>query len=541
MAYPVVQGQGSLVEGLNNALLTPAWPTHQAGDIGLLIVETGQHPFELANAQGFKELPWSPQKDGSSNDSATTTLHAYWKRATGAAEPAPTLNAPVGTSFHARALILVIRGASPAGVPWDAGDGDDVGVASSAISFRDIDTVDNECLILHILTHSVDTLSAGVSGWTNPNLTDITEVLDDTSTIGGGSGIAIASGKKATSGSIGNTTATLSHTSRQARIVIAFSSAAEEEDKSPWRGKLGTPVDHASVNVSPAWPTHQAGDIGILIAHGGVAPTLAVAQGFAPVDGSPIMAGSGSSGIGLGVWWKRATSAAEAAPTVAFGTDHIRAMIFTIKGVAPAGTPINEATAEVTTVASSAVAFPSITTTTRDCLVLAILANSIDSFNDTIARAWTKGNLEGIAEWYDLNVTTVSGGGFQIPLGRKKSPGATGVLGATLNSASHQAKLVMALEGLAGETVNAEVGAFALSGKQASFLKHFHLDADVGAFALAAGGDVTFPTHQHFKLLAETGVFISSPSSATFSRRLVDWSKESAVVASWVKETPLED
>lgn len=537
MAFPVRQAIGAFVEKVNGGTISPAWPTHQAGDIGLLIIETSDYPVILATPAGFEHVPWSPQKDGSNGASSTSNLYVFWKRAASAAEASPVVPVPVGTSQHARAVIVTVRGCSAQGVPWDIGDGDIAAAATTSVTFRPLTTAYDDALIMHIVSNSISNLASQGSGWANANLANLSEWVDSNSNIGGGSGLTIITGQKAVPGNTGSTTGSLGVSSRQGRIVIAFTEEPQAVDKSPYRGLIGTDTQGAPGTISPPWPTHAAGDIGILVVEGGSAPALSVAQGFTQI-GASLMAGSGSSGTGLAVYWKRATGSSEPAPTVAEANDHTRAVIFTIKGAKPSGNPIHAFVDSITTVADGSISLPDLDTTTRDCLIVGVVTNSIDTTSDIVVNGWTKANLEGVAEIFDQNQSVVSGSGIAVAIGRMEDPGNTGNITANLSSASHQAKKVFAIEGLAGEVFLAETGEYTSIGNSSDFLQHYNFPAETGEFTLT-GFDADFPIHIHENIQAEVGVFQLLATEAIFRTRLVGWSKEVPLISDpWTKQAP---
>ena len=77
-------------------------------------------------------------------------------------------------------------------------------------------------LVVTIVANSSDTASARTSGWTNSNLTGLTESIDNNTNNGNGGGFGVATGVKATAGAYGTTTAALATSSVQARMSIAL-------------------------------------------------------------------------------------------------------------------------------------------------------------------------------------------------------------------------------------------------------------------------------------------------------------------------------
>jgi hypothetical protein len=87
---------------------------------------------------------------------------------------------------------------------------------------------------------------------------------------------------------------------------------------------VGTKAIAAADVVSPAWPTHLANDIGILAVEyeGGTNPPTPA--GWTAFSDSPVAYGGGA----MALFWRRAETASESAPTVGAGdNDHVVAGI----------------------------------------------------------------------------------------------------------------------------------------------------------------------------------------------------------------------
>lgn len=232
-AAPVFQAAGVKADG--SGAVSPAWPTHQSGDVALLIVETaGGEPATLSNAQGFASVTGSPR--GDNVDLGGTVLTVWWKRATTSSEPAPTV---ADSGNHTFAKIITFRGVIATGNPWDATAGSETeGSGSTTFSIPGSATSTANALVVAIVSSS-DLRNA--SGWTNADLVGLTERADEASTVGNNGSVAIATGIKVTAGTYGATTGTLTDSSRQARFSIALKAA----DNAPaWRKPLGERWQH---------------------------------------------------------------------------------------------------------------------------------------------------------------------------------------------------------------------------------------------------------------------------------------------------------
>lgn len=468
MAVPVVQAQGAFV-GSVSGTITPAWPAHAAGDIGLLIVQTADwfgkgltNRLLFNNINGFREVPGSPARDASSGGGEgpvpnavnnSTQISVFWKRAASGAETAPSL---LGSSDHQRACIITIRGANSVGNPIHKVAGF-IGpdTQSAAISIPGFTTVDADCLVLDILGR---TGGWTFTAWTNASLAALTQVLDSTdTTIGNGSGLTVMSGSKAVAGVVSATTATPSSPLFNSSIKLAITPTNAPADNTPYLANAGEIVESATVGISVPWPPHAAGDVALLIVESGAWPqTLSTPAGFVEISSSPQNSGSsGGTGSSLSVWWKRATTGAEASPTVAFitGAGRVKALILTFRGVVGSGNPWN-VTAGDAPAATNLIAIPGATTTKGNCLVVAI---GTHNFGNVYARSgfpqWVNADLEGMARFVDSGSAIVSSG-IMIGKGRKVAAGVYGSTTASnLLSSSPQGRISIALSPAANSLV----------------------------------------------------------------------------------------
>jgi hypothetical protein len=214
---PTYQAAGSAVSG--TAAITPTWPTHQSGDVALLIIESANQAISLSTPAGFVEVTNSPQGTGTAGGTAATRLAVYWKRAASSAEASPTV---ADSGDHQIARIITFRGVIASGNPWDVTAGNVASSASNSVSIPGATTTVANTLVVGIVANGTDTSTAGTSGWTNTNLTSLTERVDNNTNRGNGGGFGVATGLKATAGAYGTTTATLATSSVQGRMSIAL-------------------------------------------------------------------------------------------------------------------------------------------------------------------------------------------------------------------------------------------------------------------------------------------------------------------------------
>ncbi|MDP2397963.1 MAG: LamG domain-containing protein [Burkholderiales bacterium] len=216
-AAPTFQAAGNAAGG--TGAVTPTWPTHVAGDVALLFVEsTGGEAVTLSsNAAGFVQVTGSPQSTGTGTNG--TRLTVFWARASSAVMANPTVAAP---GNHAYARILTYRGVISSGDPWDVTGGGVKATASNSVTVTGVTTTVPDTLIVQAVAHDRDNASAHFSGQTNANLTGITERTDAGTTAGNGGGFAVWDGEKLTVGATGNTTATITNNVVNAFLTIAL-------------------------------------------------------------------------------------------------------------------------------------------------------------------------------------------------------------------------------------------------------------------------------------------------------------------------------
>lgn len=198
----------------------PAWPTHQTGDIALLVIETANQAVTFSAANGFTAVADSPQGTGTAGGTDSTRLSVFWARATSAAMSAPAINDP---GNHLIGRLLTFRGCDTSGDPWDVTAGDVASTASTAVSIPGDTTTVADTLVVVIGTNRTDIATDQFSALTNADLGSLT-ILDEvqTATPGNGGGYIIAAGTKAAAGAYAATTGTLTTTSTQGRMSIAL-------------------------------------------------------------------------------------------------------------------------------------------------------------------------------------------------------------------------------------------------------------------------------------------------------------------------------
>lgn len=138
-----------------------------------------------------------------------------FRRVAEAGDAAPTV---ADTGDHGYAVILGLRGTN---LVEETPATDQQNTASTAASFPSVATGGADRLIIHAAADGTDATGARISGAANSNLSSIVEQFDNGITSNDGGGLVIITGDADVTGAIGNTTATYSAATVQARITFA--------------------------------------------------------------------------------------------------------------------------------------------------------------------------------------------------------------------------------------------------------------------------------------------------------------------------------
>lgn len=221
LEVPTFQSVGASAVGTSAQAVSPAWPAHQAGDIGLLVLSSmGGNAHTLSVPAGFAEVTNSPQ--WASGVNANARLHVWWCRATSAAMATPTV-ADSALDDAKIAVIATFRGCKATGNPWDVTAGDATGVASTSVTIPGATTTGGSRLVVAICAHKIDSAAAQFSAWASADLASFVEIVDVSMLTGAGGGLGLAAGSKVASGAYSAMTATLAAASTQARLSLALS------------------------------------------------------------------------------------------------------------------------------------------------------------------------------------------------------------------------------------------------------------------------------------------------------------------------------
>ncbi len=220
--------------------------------------------------------------------------------------------------------------------------------------------------------------------------------------------------------------------------------------------------------TSVAWPTHAIGHFGICcIEHPD--GTITTPSGWTALPGSPVIA---FGAVQLSIFYRFATSAAEANFAITGSVDHNWGVIVTYTGVNTLN-PFHIISLSDTRSASSIWWFPGAQTFLDDCMVLNVAGWLADTAGP-LSSAPVNADLGSLTERYDAGTITGNGGGVMIIDGTKPTKGVFTFTSTTLTVDSIAAVATLALQaadktfGQKSLTVNLGRQAMAIPCKQST-------------------------------------------------------------------------
>ena len=206
---------GTAVSG--TGAVSPVWPTHQANDIGIMVIETGGEGTTLTPA-GWTHVTGSPVIDVAST--AGSKLHILWKRAASSSEASVSTG---DSGDHQVAQIYTFRGVITTGNPWDVvATGTKTTASFTATAVSVTTTVANTLVLLIVGRPNDDSSTIHFGAFTNPNLTSITERGEAGTISGHGGGFVLTTGDKTTAGATGTSTSTKIFSTTDTYMTIAL-------------------------------------------------------------------------------------------------------------------------------------------------------------------------------------------------------------------------------------------------------------------------------------------------------------------------------
>jgi hypothetical protein len=196
-AAPTFVAAGTVAQGTQTA--NPALPAGATtNDILIFIAGSAISPIS-SGPTGYTQFEVE--------SGGTGELRIYWKRHTGSESAQVVSLSPSTTGVMAR--MLAFRGCVLSGSPIDQTISS-FAAAGTSLTFPIITSTRPQTMVVNACqeSQSTSTGTAEFSAWLNANLQSITEIIDNTNTIGNGVGLGAAYGVLPTIASSGATTAT---------------------------------------------------------------------------------------------------------------------------------------------------------------------------------------------------------------------------------------------------------------------------------------------------------------------------------------------
>jgi len=279
---PVFRAAGA--EATGTGAVTPALPTGvAANDIVILVASTIAGGSISITANGSISS-WTEITSGGLDVASGNKLYVWWGRyASGSTGPTVTPG-----SDHIESATIAYSGVTTSNPPIDVSATGTETTSDTSLSFATgVSTTVDNTMVLLVTSNGIDNATNGkYSSEANTSLASIAERIDYNTSSGLGGGIMVSQGAKATAGTMGTWTATLSAASTKAYISFAL--------KPP---QLPTVTTQAASNVEATTATGN----GNITATGGQNATAwgvcyKTSSGCTTADS--VAAGSGTGGTG---------------------------------------------------------------------------------------------------------------------------------------------------------------------------------------------------------------------------------------------------
>lgn len=154
-------------------------PTPQINDIELLILANRNQSISFSAPDGFVAVADSPQTSAIASY-GSIKLAVYWKRASSTVPSAVTIDPAGGSSTEPQhAVILLFRGATTAGNPWDVTAGFGASAVSDPVKApSDTTTVSGCLLVAAVACASDEGIQVQPAEWTNSSVQGLTSRVE---------------------------------------------------------------------------------------------------------------------------------------------------------------------------------------------------------------------------------------------------------------------------------------------------------------------------------------------------------------------------
>lgn len=430
MASPYVVAVGSSVNstGAPTVGLPPGWIE---GDLLFIVASTANQ--SLGTPSTYDLASNLPAGIGSAGAAGGVKLFVFWKRAT--ASESDVALADSGSFTIAQ--MFAVRGAIASGDPFDVSASTQQTTATTTITYPTVTTSVDDTLILMFAGLDQDAAStANLGAPTNANLEWLLEFMDRTVTAGAGGGYGVLMGGKATAGATGTTTASLT-----SQVCVTYTAAIKGDSAQavPNYFYSGSQQGGTGTLTVPVPDPYNENDIFVMFCHTAnqnLPTSPPTGWNNVPTPASGLGTAGAAGGIKLHVFWRRAT-ASESDVSLGDSGDYTAARIFSFKECVESGDPWNIDDAFTQASASTALSFPSITTTEDNCLIVMAVAGDFDHASGASGAMLsvnpTNGSgVVGVAEMADHSLATNTGGEYAVLYALKKTAGATGNTTSTL-------------------------------------------------------------------------------------------------------------
>lgn len=236
---------GTFAGGIN--ALSAAVPTWYA-DGDLLVLVVGSANQTIATPSGWTQVSNSPQGTGTGGSAGGVAVAVFYKIVSGAQSALSVAD----SGNYTVAQMLCFRKVDTS-TPIDVTAGS---VKSSAtgttFTLPSVTTTADNDLVLLCVGQDRDLASTtNLSSWTNANLANILERIDQTIADNTGGGIGVATGEKATAGSTGTTSVTSAAATTAAFLTVALKGRTDYNDALRMVGAHGT-VNDVTYSSNPA-------------------------------------------------------------------------------------------------------------------------------------------------------------------------------------------------------------------------------------------------------------------------------------------------
>ena len=197
-----------------------AWPTHEIYDVAFLLCEsTGGQAVTLGTPNGFAAVTGSPQNTGLGTSG--TRLSVFWNRATSTSMAAPVVTGP---GNHVITAMVTYRGCITTGNPWNTTTGATKISTSTSCTHPAVTTTVDDARILILASRD---LGGGAGNlwngtYTNSNLTNITERVNDGGAAGNAGGLLCVDGIMPVKGNTGTTASTMLASQFNGYLTVAL-------------------------------------------------------------------------------------------------------------------------------------------------------------------------------------------------------------------------------------------------------------------------------------------------------------------------------